>query len=1187
MTGRSSQVARGLNTIAANIVANKDALKDFGIEVEGTDGQLRSTFDVLQDLSKVWDDLSDSTRVTLGTTLAGKNQYKVLASVMANFATASEAAATALHSTGSAAEENAKYMESIEARVTAVSSAFQQMALKVVDSDIVKGILDVVKAFAELGSTNVGSAITQIILLSGVSWGGLQLLGQSILPGIIGGFKAFSSVLKGVTLEATAASLGFKGALSAGLAASLPVILGVTAAITGLVAIIKNIKEAYDEAHPSVEEALSKLEESKTEYESVEGKYQEAKARLDELNATPYEARTPEIQEEIAKLEALVSLYEQAKQLRKDEVKYNASMYAKSVEIEGFKTGTSVSGMVKTGRKTSEGLAEAERFVEVYEDLETAIIAAAYAESQFNNHPIDITDIKEAQKELQKSGWVIEDNVVSLDSFKERITNFSQYISGENIDVLKNVNNLQILSKEYESLISLGQDYADALKQINYEDLTSDEQVFLMQWDSMIQNFNALNQYVEETISDVSSAIDIQTQIFLKSAGALSEYAQNLLAAKNAYELFKASMGESGDYDDSFKGLVSVFNELNGEWEKGQVGSKAFLTALELLTGQTFDAESATQYLNEHLETLQLLFGDSESGGIGLVSAMLNLQKEGNLTGASIQKIGDSLEVSVTDFSALANSLGISEGSLYSLTQALKVLGVNFDYNINGILDKLSGLGKGVVDFSDKTTVNFEEFVKQAKLAGMSTDEILMIKDVLDGASDVDLTNVTEGMGLITDDADDAAGAVNDLEEGLEGVGDTASGISDTAGAVDSLAGNLNKAANQATLLQRRLSELGSIDLPNFNAEGTNYAEEGNSLVNEEGPELIQSGDKAYIAGGGAPTITHLNRGDKVYTAEETKNILKGKNISSIQAHAKGSPTISTTGISGASASISPSLLPHVSQTLSNALKNFLEGKKGNSNQTNSSSSSSSSKTSTSSESKTVKDIFDEWLKAKKHALAMDEITEKEYYEELEKMNEKYFKNSKEYQDEYWKYQEEVYQWRKKQLEEENKLLEKQIDLQNALGELQKAKEQRILVYKDGSFQYIEDIDAISKAVQEVAKLESELGVETGYATSFVTNKKGYAKGTSNASAGLHLVGENGPELRVLNSGDGIIPSDVTRNLLSLAGYNNSKFSNGLDRIKQILYSFNIDNLSLPNVSNPTEFFDGLKNYAYQYSYAQ
>ena len=1183
MTGRSSQVARGLNTIAANIVANQDALKVYGIEVSKAGGELRSTFDILQDLSKIWDKLSDTQKVTLGTMLAGKNQYKVLASVLTNFATASNATATAINSMGSAAEENAKYMESIEARVTAVSSAFQQMALKVVDSDIVKGILDIVKAFAELGSTNVGSAITQIVLLSGVSWGGLQLLGQSILPGIIGGFKAFGSVLKGVTLEATAASLGFKGALSAGLAASLPVILGVTAAIVALVDIIKGIKTAYDEANPSVEEALAKLEESKTEYESVEGKYQEAKTRLDELNATPYEARTPEIQEEIAKLEVLIALYKQAMEVRKDKARLDASVYARTVETEGFKTGISVSGMVKTGGKTEEGLAEAERFVEVYEDLETAIIAAAYAESQFNNHPIDITDINEAQKELQKSGWVIEDNIVSLDSFRERITNFSQYISGENIDVLKNANNLQILSKEYKSLISLGQDYADALKLINYEDLTSDQQVFLMQWDSMIQNYEALIGFTEET----SDAVLSQTESFFAAGEALGGFAQSLLSAKRAYEEFKAILEKTGDYDDSFKGLVSVFGELNGEWEKGQVGSRAFLTALELLTGKTFDSESATQYLTDNLATLELLFGDSESGGLGLISAMQKLQEEGKLTGASVEKVGDNLEISVTSFSDLASSLGISESALYSLTQALKVLGIDFSYTSDDILDKVKDLGDGIVEnIGDKTTVNFEEFVKQAKLAGRSTDEILQIGEVLSDTAGVDLTNVNEGLALLESDSEDGTGAANDLKSSLEDVGDTAGDVQGTADAVSELSSNLSTAAGSASSLYRNLSNISGLKFPSlplrFNAEGTNYAEEGDSLVNEEGPELIQSGDKAYIAGGGNPTITHLNRGDRVYTAEETKDILGGKNVDSIQAHVFGA-----TGIGGGKAVIPLTDTGGSSSFFQKTIDKLKEKLGSGSTKQQQSSNSNSKTTSTSSESKTVKDIFDEWLKAKKHALAMDEITEKEYYEELEKMNEKYFKNSKEYQDEYWKYQEEIYKWRKSQLEDENKLLEKQIELEKALGELQKAKEQKILVYKDGKFQYIQDIDAISKARDEVAKISSEMGIESGYATYFTTNKSGYAKGTSNASAGLHLVGENRPELRVLNSGDGIIPSDVTRNLLSLAGYNNSKFSNGLDRIKQILYSFNIDNLSLPNVSNPTEFFDGLKNYAYQYSYAQ
>ena len=1190
MVGRSSQVARGLNTIAANIVANRDTLKEFGVEVESSAGQLNSTFEVLKSLSEVWNELDDTTKVTLGTMLAGKNQYKVLAAVMTNFEHAVEATNSALNSSGTAFKQNEAYMSSIEAKITAVSAAFQQMALKIVDSDLVKGILDIVKAFAELGSTNIGSTITQIILLSGVSWGGLQLLGQSILPGIINSFRIFGNVLKGMNLgEAAQAVAAVPLSLSAGLSAALPVILGATTAIVALVAIIREIKEAYDEAHPSVEEALEQLEQSKSEYQSAEENYENAKQKLEELNATPFEARTSEIQAEIARLQELVAYYEKVKELRESEVKYNAKVYASTVAQSGIPSGKYI---VTKSIGSEVGALDGgyDQYKESFNSLEEAIIGAADAYFEFSGVATDLTDLTAAKATLEGLGYTFKENTISVQSLMERMSAFSQYISGENTDILTNATNLQILSNEYESLISLGQDYANALKEIDYRDLTSEQQLFLAQWDSMIQNFGALNNFIEESTADTSKIVEIQTQMFLHAAGALSEYAQNLLAAKNAYELFKASMEESGDYDDSFKGLVSVFEELNGEWEKGQVGSKAFLTALELLTGQTFDAESATQYLNEHLETLQLLFGDSESGGIGLISAMLKLQKEGTLTGASIKKVGDSLEVSITDFSALASSLGISEGSLYALTQALKVLGVSFDYNIEGILDKLSGLGKGVVDFGDKTTVNFEEFVKQAKLAGMSTDEILMIKDVLDGASNVDLTKVTEGMDLITDDADDAAGAANDLEEGLEGVGDTAGGVQNTAEAVKTLGTNLSRASSQANNLYNHLSSLAGLDVSSiFHAQGTDYAQEGNSLVNEEGPELIQSGNKAYIAGGGLPTVTHLHKGDKVYTAEETKDILGGKNVTSIQAHKIGSkdePSISTTGITGGSASVSPSLLPRTQQALKDALQKYLDGKKGT-EETDSGKKGSSTKSSSSqSESKTIKDIFDEWLKAKKHALAMDEITEKEYYEELEKMNEKYFKDSKEYQDEYWKYQEEVYQWRKKQLEEENKLLEKQIDLQKALGELQKAKEQRILVYKDGSFQYIEDIDAISKAVQEVAKLESELGVETGYATAFTTNKKGYANGTLSASAGLHLVGENGPELRVLNSGDGVIPSDVTRNLLSLAGYGNSKFMNGLDRIKQILYSFNIDNLSLPNVSNPTEFFEGLKNYAYQYSYA-
>ena len=1062
---------------------------------------------------------------------------------MTNFEHAVGATNSALESSGTAFAQNEAYMSGIEAKITSVTAAFQKMSTAVVDSDLIKGVLDITKSLAEFGSTDVGSAITQILLLSGVSWGGLQLLGQSILPGIINSFK----LLSGVSISALAAETGVS-TLAVALSASLPYILAVTTAIVGLIAVVKGIKSAYEEANPSVEQAYANMQEANEELASTEKKYTEAKNKLEELNSTPFEDRTAEMQAEIDKLQSLVEYYEAVKEAREGKVVQSTASYIKSVESEGFKQGINVSGVVKTGGVTKEGLAEVKEFTGLYKDLESAVIAAASAEAKFNGNIIDISDIQKASVELQRYGYIFEDNTISTFQLQTRLNDFR-------FELLETKELTPSLISQYEKLISTGQKYAKALQEQKEKgaELTFEQRNFLTTWDLVNATYNAYKNNIEEVTDSTIS----QAYVTERAASALSTFAQNLLAASAAYQLFKDKMEATGDYDDSFKGLVSVFNELNGEYEKGQVGSTAFLTALELLTGQSFTSAEAVDYMNTHLDTLQLLFGDSESGGMGLITALQDL-------GYATLDADGNLQVSIDDFSSLASKLGISEGALYSLTEALRVMGIDFQYNVEDILTNIDGLKEGITSVQDGIThVDFEAFVSQAQALGMANDEILVYKNLLEQAANTKLDNVEAGMEKLQPKTEDANSEVEGLDSALEGLNDFDS--SGVVGSLDAIGDAASSAASKVGTLGGALEGLGGVE---ENAEGTNYAEEGDSLVNEEGPELIQSRDKAYIAGGGLPTITHLHRGDKVYTAEETKDILKGGELSNpIQAHEKG--TLKNSGsskkitISGGTASIAASLLA--------GLKGQSRGRTSDSSSSSSSSTSSSSLSQSSSKGSS-KDEFDEWLKAKKHALTMDEITEKEYYEELEKMNEKYFKNSEEYRDEYWKYQEEVYKWRKNQLEDENDLLQKQIDLEKALSDLAKAKEQKILVYKDGRFQYIQDIDAIDEAQRNVAKLKSEAG---------------YASGTTNASAGIHLVGENGPELRVLNSGDGIIPADATKNLLSLAQMNGVKLGDGLNKAMQILYSFDISNLSLPNVRNATEFFEGLKNYAYQYSYAQ
>lgn len=109
-------------------------------------------------------------------------------------------------------------------------------------------------------------------------------------------------------------------------------------------------------------------------------------------------------------------------------------------------------------------------------------------------------------------------------------------------------------------------------------------------------------------------------------------------------------------------------------------------------------------------------------------------------------------------------------------------------------------------------------------------------------------------------------------------------------------------------------------------------------------------------------------------------------------------------------------------------------------------------------------------------------------------------------------------------------------------------------------------------------KTYSEVSKNKGITSSTSTRKR-YASGTTNAVGGLSLVGEQGPELRVLGQGDGVIPADVTKNLWDWGKISPKNMGGNTNHI------FNIDNLTLPNVSDAKSLVAGLKNLAYQRAY--
>ena len=93
------------------------------------------------------------------------------------------------------------------------------------------------------------------------------------------------------------------------------------------------------------------------------------------------------------------------------------------------------------------------------------------------------------------------------------------------------------------------------------------------------------------------------------------------------------------------------------------------------------------------------------------------------------------------------------------------------------------------------------------------------------------------------------------------------------------------------------------------------------------------------------------------------------------------------------------------------------------------------------------------------------------------------------------------------------------------------------------------------------------------------THPERYASGTLSAIGGLSMVGERGPELRVLGQGDGILPADITRNLWDWGKINPGSMIRNMSQI------FNISNLSLPNARDAESLISGLKQMAYQRAY--
>lgn len=113
-----------------------------GVDIMLDENTFKSTAQIMKEIGKTWDNISDTSQASVLEMIAGKNNSVVVASILSNYEQIDNVINTISEDSGSAMRENAKYLDSISGRISVLNAEAQSFSNNFLDSDLVKGTVD-------------------------------------------------------------------------------------------------------------------------------------------------------------------------------------------------------------------------------------------------------------------------------------------------------------------------------------------------------------------------------------------------------------------------------------------------------------------------------------------------------------------------------------------------------------------------------------------------------------------------------------------------------------------------------------------------------------------------------------------------------------------------------------------------------------------------------------------------------------------------------------------------------------------------------------------------------------------------------------------------------------------------------------------------------------------------------------
>lgn len=188
-------VGTTLKTISMYLRASKTDAEAFGVSVDDMAGsvselrselksltgvdimkdaagtEFKSTYQILKEISAVWDKLTDVSKANVTEMLGGKRNSNAVLSVIEQFSIAEKSMEDAANSSNSAMTEQERMMDSIEGRLKQLNASFEKFSNDVMSSDLIKFFVTLATKIVDAadGTVNLAGSIPAITAaISGV-----------------------------------------------------------------------------------------------------------------------------------------------------------------------------------------------------------------------------------------------------------------------------------------------------------------------------------------------------------------------------------------------------------------------------------------------------------------------------------------------------------------------------------------------------------------------------------------------------------------------------------------------------------------------------------------------------------------------------------------------------------------------------------------------------------------------------------------------------------------------------------------------------------------------------------------------------------------------------------------------------------------------------------------------------------